>query len=297
MKRNLFIGSTLVLVLALLSAGYENLANASDGVTVEASKAYVENFGRPPTAEKGLCFARVGYFPLRSHPEKVRPVPLFLFRDSDQLQFLLDRMVSGQLPLPGEGDLFDPFPAGTRIRVQEQKSATVTLNLTFSGKPPVPSDLQGIASAVTETATQFLAIKRVVILQNGHPLAGSPAEGFAHNPARVMPVGSPALFMVVGSWEKGAEHPEEIVANFDRPVKIESFRLENGNGQEFKGDYFQSVFGMSVVLHPADPSAFREGMRVRAFWDVTDYLGRRGEGEARFQLQRHDHPAPAADGN
>ena len=297
MKRNLFIGSILVLVLALLLAGYEIRASASDGGTVKASTAYVENFGRPPTAEKGLCFARVGYFPLRSNPEKVRPVPLFLFRDSDQLQLLLDRMVSGQLPLPGEGDLFDPFPAGTRIEVQEQKGATVTLNLTFSGKPPVSSDLQGIVAAVTETATQFLAIKRVVILHNGHLLAGSPVEGFAHNPARVMPVGAPALLMVVGSWEKGGERPEEIVANFDRPVKIESFRLEDDNGQRLKGDYFQSVFNMSVVLHPADPSAFREGMSLRAAWDVTDNLGRRGEGEARFQLQRQDYPAPAAGRN
>ncbi|MGK2945417.1 MAG: hypothetical protein ACSLFC_11830 [Desulfuromonadales bacterium] len=38
-----------------------------------------------------------------------------------------------------------------------------------------------------------------------------------------------------------------------------------------------------------DPSALREGMTLRAEWRVVDRLGRKGEGQGNFTLERHDH--------
>ncbi|NIQ98366.1 MAG: hypothetical protein GWO11_07980, partial [Desulfuromonadales bacterium] len=56
-----------------------------------------------------------------------------------------------------------------------------------------------------------------------------------------------------------------------------------------EGDYYQSVFNMSVIIHPENPGRIREGMTLRAHWNVVDDLGRRGQGTEEFTLQRHEH--------
>jgi hypothetical protein len=284
-----FAGAALLLALALSLAGCKKETPAQGGG--RASAAFVENFGQPPTPEKGQCFARVGYFPLRSDPARVRAVPFFLFRETDQLQVLLDRLVGGEVVLPADSGLFNPFPLGTGVRVQAQKGNSVTLNLHFPDQPDARPDLKPITAALTETAAQFEGVEKVVILIDGNPLPTVPVGGFVHDPKRIAPVGPPVLFMVAGSWEKGSANPGEVVADFDRPVQIQSFHLEDAGGREIKGDYFQSVFNMSVVIHPENPAALREGMTLRARWDVTDDLGRHGQGAGEFPLQRHEHAA------
>lgn len=289
MYRRLFIGSALIVIGILMTGGCERQSPPPLGGTVKASTAYVTHFGQPPTPQQGMCFARVGYLPLRSDPGKVRAMPFFLFRETGQLQQLLDRLVSGTIPLPPEDGLFNPFPQGTTVRVGAEEGGTVTLHLTFAGPLPPERERSAMAATLTETASQFEGISRVIILGNGQPFPGAPTEGFRHDPEHVAAVGPPVLLMIVGSWENGQDHPEEIHANFDRPVTIGTFRLGTADGQQLDGEYFQSVFNMAVVIHPANPAAFHEGEILHATWDVTDNLGRRGQGQGPFPLQRHDH--------
>lgn len=284
--------SALALLLTLLFAatGCERKNPAAPAGVVKANPAYVEYFGQPPTPEKGSCFARVGFYPLRGEPGKVRAVPYFLFEEKNELQQILNRMVGEESVFPPSGPLFNPFPPGTKIASRVQPDGVVELNLSAGGGALREEALPAVAAALTETATQFPDVKRVRILLDGAPLAGMPADGFRHDPARIAPLGPPELLMVVGSWEEGASDPEEILADFDRPVTVNAFRLQDASGQDLKGEYFTSAFDMAVVLHPGNPGAFREGMTLRAQWDVTDRLGRQGKGSGEFVLKRHVHP-------
>jgi hypothetical protein len=97
------------------------------------------------------------------------------------------------------------------------------------------------------------------------------------------------LLSVIGTWERGAEAPEEILIGFDRSVTVETFRLLDGSRQPVKGEYYRSVFDMAVVIHPESPHDFTEGMILHAEWEVVDPLGRRGKGAGDFVLVRQDH--------
>lgn len=295
MTRKILGSAVFLFVLTLAMAGCEKQASSPGAGEVKASVAYIEHFGLPPTPDSGLCYARVGFYPLRSDPARVRAVPMFLFRETGQLQLLLDRLASGAIPLLPESDLFNPFPEATLVQVRARDGDAVTLNVSFPKQLNAAPNLSSIAAMLTETAVQFEGTERVIILQDGKPLPEAPVEGYRQDLLRVAPVGAPALFMVNGAWEKGSAVPEEIAANFDRPVKIEDFRLEDASGQEIRGDYFQSLFNMSVVIHPENAVALHEGMTLRAQWNVTDELGRQGQGSGDFQLRRHDHPAIGSD--
>jgi len=290
MVRKSFLGLFILLAAALLT-GCEKKTQSLPAGAVKASPSYVEYFGQPPTPESGTCFARVGFFPLRSDPGKVSPVPFFLFSEEGQLQLVLDRLVSGDVTFPAESALFNPFPAGTSLQVRSMEKGVTELTLSLDSTSTVAPDLVAMAAALTETAIQFNEVERVRILFEGSPLTGMPADGFIHEPKRIASPDSPMLLMVIGSWEQGEKDPEEILANFDRPVTIGSFRLQDAAGQEIKGKYYQSAFDMAVVIHPENPSVFREGVSLSAVWEVTDALGRQGKGEALFRLQRHEHPA------
>lgn len=223
---------------------------------------------------------------------RVRPVPFFLFGERDPLTQLLERLSGNEVPLDFDRDLFNPFPAGTRIHVAERAGDTVTIDLQFSAAAPQPEAMAAIVTVIAETASQFDPIRKTILRVDGRAPAGMPETGFIHDPARIVQPDAPVLFMVTGAWDPGAKGPHEIVANFDRPVTITSFRLETPNGEELKGNYFQSAFDMSVVLHPADPAVVREGMSLTASWDVTDALGRRGAGHASLTLLRRSHVEP-----
>jgi hypothetical protein len=289
MLRKSFLG-LFILLSATLLTGCEKKAPPAPAGTVKASAAYVEYFGQPPTPESGTCFARVGFFPLRSDPGKVRPVPFFLFNEERQLQLLLDRLVDGEVTFPAESALFNPFPAGTRVQTHSLGEGVTELALSLDSTSAQAPDLEAMAAVLTETAVQFDGVDKVRILLDGAPLTGMPEGGFGHAPQRIASPDAPTLLMVAGSWERGAEDPEEILANFDRPVTIASFRLHDAAGQEVKGKYYQSAFNMAVVIHPENPKAFREGKTLSAEWEVADALGRKGKGAGVFSLERHEHP-------
>jgi len=256
--------------------------------TVKANQAYLNHFGEPPVPEKGQCFARVGFYPLKGSTGKVAAMPFFLFRQEDQLTLLLERLAGNEAGYLSRSQLFNPFPPGSSVRLVSQTGGTVDLDISLKESPSTVS-VAAMAASMTETATQFEGIERVRIAINGASLSGMPEDGFAHDAGRIEPPGLPTLLLVVGAWEKGAQDPEEILSDFDRPVKIESFSLMDASGQKIRGDYFTSAFDMAVVIHPENPSAIRKGMTLRAEWRVVDRLGRKGEGAGNFTLGRHDH--------
>jgi hypothetical protein len=256
--------------------------------TVKANQAYLNHFGDPPVPEKGECFARVGFYPLKGSTGKVAAMPFFLFRQEDQLPLLLERLVGNEAGYLSRSQLFNPFPPGSSVRLVSQAGGTVGLDISLKESPSAES-VAAMAASLTETATQFEGIEKVRIAINGASLSGMPEDGFAHDAGRVESPGLPTLLLVVGAWEKGAQDPEEILADFDRPIRIESFSLMDASGQKIRGDYFTSAFDMAVVIHPENPSVIRKGMTLRAEWRVVDRLGRKGEGAGNFTLGRHDH--------
>jgi hypothetical protein len=286
MKRK---GPTVMLIFlaVLLLAGCDRSApKAVPPGATKANAAFLEHYGEPPLPAQGICYARVGYYPLVGEPGKVRPVPLFLFGEGDQLSRLLGRLLENDWEFPQESGLFNPFPHGSRVRVTEQADDSVTLDLLLPEKGGGEEVLGLMIAPLVETALQFEELERVFITLAGVPLA---EDGFGHEPHRIVRPGPPLPLMVVGSWVEGEEEPEEILVNFDRPVEIHDLRLTDAAGREIKGDYYRAGFDMAVVVHPAEPGAFREGMRLSLAWRLEDRLGRAGSGEREFALQRYDH--------
>lgn len=277
-------------LLPLALAACERTPTVRQG-EVFASGAYLENFGEPPLPERDRCYAYVGYLQTAEDPGRVRAVPLFVFREGDHLQMLLERLVSQEITLPEETGLLNPFPPGSEIRVESPSGGAVALDLSFSGEQPIEAlNQQAMAAILTETAVQMEEIDRVAIRVNGTPLPITPEDGFfRHDPQGIAPAGAPLLLQVAGMWEQGAGGPEEILANFDRPVTIDAFTMRDSDGREVEGEYFRSVFDMAVVIHPADPAAFQDRTPLRVEWEVTDRLGRKGRSSGEFLLQRHDH--------
>jgi hypothetical protein len=277
--------AALLLAAGCDKAGREEAAPAG---SVRANGAYLGQFGEPPVPEQGNCFARVGYFPLVSDPAKVRAVPFFIFRENDQLALLLERLLNRDWEFPPHSDLWNPFPAGSEIRIVEREgdSVTIDLHLPADAGERDPAVLIG---PLVETALQFEEFKRVFITLAGALPEETPPGGFRHDPRRLASPGAPLPLMVVASWEEGEEDPEEILINFDRPVTVHEFRLLDGEGREIMGDYFRAGFDMAVVVHPAEPRSLREKMTVLVSWRVSDRLGRTGSGEQSFILTRYDH--------
>lgn len=273
-----------LIVLSMSSACQKQSTEPVPG-RVDANQAYLDAFGEPPVPARGVAFARVGYYPLRSVPEQVSAVPLFLFSRSNELSLLLDRLVDNPLPFPEAGPLYNPFPAGSSLRVGP---VAETLELDLFLPQPAP-ELAAMAATLIETAGQFSAIHRVRLRLNGALWPEMPAAGFVPDPVRIVAPGPPQLLLVIGSWEPGAREPDEILVEFDRPISIDRFVIEDQSGNALEGEYFTSVFNMAVVLHPRQPSRFHEGMALRVSWQVTDQLGRQGTGTNSMPLRRTDH--------
>jgi len=275
-----------IVVLGLIACQKES-SNAPQG-TAKASQAYLKHFGEPPVPKLGECFARVGFYPLGDVSGKLTAIPFFLFREEDQLEPLLERLVDNEADYFSHSQLFNPFPPGSKVRLMSQEGDTVELELSFLRSPP-PEMVDAMSAALTETSTQFEGVEKVRIRVDGAPLPGMPAAGYTHDARRIEPPGPPTLLLVVGTWDKGAQDPEEILADFDRPITVESFSLKDSSGQKIQGDYFTSAFDMAVVIHPETPASIREGMSLRAEWQVVDRLGRKGSGSGEFDLHRYDH--------
>lgn len=252
---------------------------------VFANQAYLEHFGQPPQPRRGIAYARVGYLPLRAQPERVRPFPLFLFSDENQVSQVLNRLVGRELLLDPRGPMIHPFPPDTILQVGMPNQGALTIELDTSA---TPEHLLPAARALTETACQFPGIERLVILVAGQPLPGLPREGLTPEPASIVAPGEPQPLMIAGMWEPGEAEPTEILFNFDRPVKVNRFVLNGSDGKPLAGDYFTSVFDMAVVFHPARPGLV-EGSLLEAEWSVTDALGRSASGRSRYPLLRFEH--------
>ncbi len=284
----LIIAGMLFCLLGLSACKREETLDPQGEGYVEANHAYEENFGAPPQGKVGKAFARVAYLPLHDLPEKLRALPLFLFTDQDQLRQILERLISGELLMQRASELYNPFPTNLAIHITNPEGPLVTLSLT-TDQAWAPGDLLAGSRALAETALQFASVERVIILLNGAPVPQMPAEGFEHDQEALVRVEPPALVMMAGVWERGVESPVELLIEFDRPIKIKSFKLYDREGNPVKGEYFTSIFQMAVVVHPEDPGYYREGMLLRAEWEVADELGRGSSGTSNLPLRRIEH--------
>jgi hypothetical protein len=255
---------------------------------VEASRAYLDNFGTPPQGKAGEAFARVGYLPLQDFPGKLRALPLFLFSDKGELQHILNRLIGGELKLPADFGLYNPFPDDLEVKTTPLGNPTVTLSLATQ-QSWSDSDMAAAGRALAETVFQFDAVKRVIITLGNQPLPQMPADGYLHEPLKLVEVKPPTLVLIAGMWEQGADEPDELLVEFDRPITVNNFKLYDNSGKAVDGEYFTSIFQMAVVILPKDPSRYQEATLLRAEWDVVDGLGRSNNGTTTLPLQRFEH--------
>lgn len=255
---------------------------------VKASLAYLQHFGEPPVPQQGVAYARVGYLPLEDRSGQVRALPFYLFSDSLPLDRVLSQLFSADLALSKRSGLRKPSELGISLDKLDQVGDTLLVSLKIAA--PVPAaDKKAIARAITETAVQFDAVARVRVLFDGQSQATEPLEGYRSQKQLIAKVGPPELIDVFGSWEAGRKNPEEILVNFDRPVKVNSFRVSDQSGNQVSGEYFTSIFNMAVVLHPESPDRFQDGTKLKIEWDVTDHLDRRNSGVDDLELKRVNH--------
>jgi hypothetical protein len=255
---------------------------------VTATQAYLDNFGVPPQGKAGQAFARVGYLPLQKNPEKLRAVPLFLFSEAEQLQQILDRLISGELLLYRDTVFYNPFPNDLKVSVTSPEGPTTTLSLTTQQSLSA-SDLSVAAQSLAETVLQFAQVERVIVLNNGVPLPQMPQGGYLRVPELLTRVEPPQLVLMAGVWEAGEGAPHELLIEFDRPIKVNSFKLYESDGNVVDGEYFTSIFKMAIVVHPKDPGRYQEKTVLRAEWDVIDILGRANQGTDSLPIRRIDH--------
>ena len=90
-------------------------------------------------------------------------------------------------------------------------------------------------------------------------------------------------------WEKGTDNLDELLVEFDRPIKVNSFKLYNSSEVSIEGEYFTSIFQMAVVVLPGDKNLYKEGDVLRAEWDVVDIMGRTNSGSSTMPLRRYEH--------
>ncbi len=281
------ISAGLFLSLVLLACQQETPPSTA-GI-VEANQAYLAAFGDPPEVKAGKAYARVGYLPARDTPATVGAIPLYIHEEQEQLTRILNRLISDDLILPPGSSLFNPFPKDSQVRIVSHDGKVLSLAIDFSLQ--VSMDTRPMLIALAETALQYDDVAQVKILVNGEPATGMPEGGWVHDDRRIAEVAPPSLVLVAGIWDEGEEEPKEIMVNFDRPVTVNSFSLSHADGRKVAGDYFTSVFQMSVVVHPEEPGDFRDGTPLDVTWDVVDALGRAGSGERNEELKKFVHAA------
>lgn len=282
-----FLGSFVLLIVLLVGCQQQEPAESVTG-KVYPSVAFQKYFGEPPVPQQGYAYAHIGYLPINDRSGKVAPIPLFLFNENQHLDRILSQMFSDNLVVPSKSKLIPPFALGVRLTKLDQTGDTLIVFLQTTAGAQL-ADRIGIDRAITETATQFEQINRVQIFYDGKSSEQQPIGGYQSRSETIAAVEPPMLLDVVGSWEPGAKGPEEILINFDRPVTINGFRLLDKSGEQIGGKYFTSVFNMAVVVHPAQPEKFTEGMVLNVSWDVDDALGRRNSALDSLTLRRSNH--------
>jgi hypothetical protein len=257
---------------------------------VEATPAYRSFFGEPPTVAEGSCYALVGYYPLAARPGKISPFPLFMFDREDQLEVVTEQLLRWGEGWDMGGAAINPFPPGTELLSLIRSGDLVRVELSepaLTGSDPAGQKL--ILAVLGHTLVQFEGVDRVQVVAGGTLLPQQAERGFYPDPEVVMLPGEPRALTVAGVWEEGAADPEEVSVFFDRPVLVEEVRV-SVDGRRLEGDYFTSVFDMAVVIRPKEPALLQEGLPVTVAWRIVDRLGRHGNGEKTFSLQRVGHP-------
>lgn len=277
----------IFLPIFALGCQQEEVQKESTGI-VEATPSYQESFGVPPQGKAGRAYAIVGYLPVKGIPDKLGPLPVFLFTEENHLGKALTKLVSGDLVTSQKQIYYNPFPADLKIANKPEDRGVLTIDLLTKENWEASHQRAGIM-ALKETALQFSSVQKVRVNLNGSEVQGMPQAGYQKNKDLIMEVPPPMLILMAGAWEKGHSEPEEILAEFDRPVKVEEFKLYHLDGQEVQGQYYMSIFQMAVVIHPESPSLFREGTTLRAEWSVVDKLGRKNSGIDSMQLFKYEH--------
>lgn len=255
---------------------------------VTASEAYLESFGTPPQGKSGRAYAVVVYLPIKERPGKLLAFPVFLFTEENQLEKVLEKLISGDLVSSEKMNVYSPFPGDLELVIESLKDDVLTLNLN-TNKRWAEADQKSAVNALKETALQFNEVSAVKIMLNGSFVLGMPENGFQHEKELLAQMTPPLLILMAGVWEEGQETPEEILIEFDRPIKIKSFNLYHSDGKKIEGDNYTSIFQMAVVLHPERPELFKEGAVLRAEWSVVDYLGRENNGVDMMALKKYLH--------
>ena len=281
---------TIVLSICLFNlvgCQQEDVPLENTGI-VEATEAYLKFYGVPPQGKAGRAYAAVGYLPTKDNPEKIGPLPIFLFTKENQLEKVLNKLISGDL-ITSDKQLYEsPFPEDLQIRVNQIQEGILTLDLTTSQQWE-DEILSSGTIALMETALQFDGVEFVKVTLNGEPLQLIPDAGYQKRHGAVIDVPPPILILMAGAWETGQDEPEEILVEFDRSIKVNSFELYHLDGQKVEGEYFKSIFQMAVVVHPKSPELFQEGTSLRAEWNVVDDLGRGNIGVDTMPLKKFVH--------
>ena len=276
-----------VLGISLVGCQQEEVAVENTGV-VTATEAYLKFYGVPPQGKAGRAYAAVGYLPTKHNPDKIGPLPIFLFTEEDQMERVLTKLVSGDL-ITSDKQIYDnPFPEDIEIFLKPIQEGTLDLDL-VTAQQWEDKILHAGAVSLMETALQFSEVDFVKVTLNGGLLSWIPDAGYQQSFNAVIDVPPPRLILMAGAWEKGQDEAEEILVEFDRPVKVNSFELYHLDGQKVEGEYFKSIFQMAVVVHPKSPELFQEGTSLRAEWNVVDELGRENSGVDTMPLKKLIH--------
>ena len=270
-----------------LGCQQEEIQKQTTGV-VEATPSYLESFGVPPQGKAGRAYAAVGYLPVKEMSDKLGPLPIFLFTEENQLRKVLNKLVSGDLVTSKKQIYYNPFPADLDMVIKSDGGSVLTIDLSTKEDWDM-NDQKAGTMALKETALQFSSVEEVKVMVNGSDVQGMPQEGFHKNSDLTIEVPPPILLLMAGAWENGENEPKEILIEFDRPVKVEQFKLYHIDGREVQGDYYKSIFQMAVVVHPKTPGLFQEGTSLRAEWHVVDDLGRSNSGIDTMQIKKLVH--------
>ncbi|GFO63275.1 GerMN domain-containing protein [Geomonas paludis] len=280
-----------LLLLALAGCNSAQQAPAEPKGRVNATAAFVKYFGPVPPVDKGTCYGFVIYFPSAKQPGKVLPFPFFTFDEASMKKVALGKLIAGMGDQKAyQGELAQPFPAGSRVLDVSQSAGTVTVDFSkeVSAVKPDPQLQQALVNAVALTLRQFAGVTKVVIKIEGGESALEKLVANADDRA-VLPLAAPRLLGVVGMKEKGATTIEEIDAFFDRPVDIKELTMSGADGRKIEGDTYQSVFDMAGVLKARNPQQYQAGTPLKVHWKITDKLGRSASGDADIPLEVKEH--------
>ena len=294
-----------LIVLFAFACTKEQKTSPAKQVRVATTAAYEKYFGPAPTTDKGTCYAFVIYFLSAKESGKVVPFPFFTFDKESIRKVALERLLVGMEVGSYKGEFLRPFDPGTRILGLVEQNGVVTVNF---GKDILDSKAdaaveKALLNAIVLTLSQFSEVREVRVQIEGKESDAVDGKdvgkflghgGLERQPLKaderaILPPSPPRLLSVTAMKDKGAKEVEEVNAFFDRPVEIKELQLTGGDGKAFEGEVYHSVFDMSAVLKPAEPSLFEAGMPVKVRWKIVDKVGRSAEGTGEFALEVKEH--------